>query len=88
MAIVICLHPALQRFSERNKLGQGGYGTVFRGVLGSTPVAVKVMAPDWQFQVELGVLSRLHHTHIVGLIGSCLTSVQVSYNGHGVARHL
>ena len=35
--------PPPQGFSEANKLGAGGYGPVYRGVLDGVPVAVKCL---------------------------------------------
>jgi hypothetical protein len=57
----------------------GGYGPVYRGVLDGLPVAVKLLDPvatggqqgPKEFQSEVAILSRLHHPHIVLLIGSC-----------------
>jgi hypothetical protein len=52
---------------------------VYRGVLDGLPVAVKLLDPaatggqqgPKEFQSEVAILSRLHHPHIVLLIGSC-----------------
>lgn len=37
------LAPTLQGFCEANKLGSGGYGPVYRGVLDGVPVAIKCL---------------------------------------------
>lgn len=52
---------------------------MYRGVLDGLPVAVKLLDPaatggqqgPKEFQSEVAILSRLHHPHIVLLIGSC-----------------
>lgn len=49
-------------FSERLKIGEGGYGPVFKCYLDHTPVAVKVLRPDAaqgrsQFQQEVSNLN-------------------------------
>lgn len=68
----------LQGFAAANRLGCGGYGPVFRGVLDGVPVAVKLLDTSGlssqgpkEFAAEVAILSRLHHPHIVLLIGSC-----------------
>jgi serine/threonine protein kinase len=45
-------------FSEKLKIGEGGYGPVYKCDLDHTPVAVKVLSPDAaqgksQFQQEV-----------------------------------
>lgn len=49
---------ATQNFSMSMKLGEGGYGPVFKGQLDHTPVAIKLLNPDAhqgrkQFQQEV-----------------------------------
>mmetsp|Transcript_14225 Transcript_14225/g.35936 ORF Transcript_14225/g.35936 Transcript_14225/m.35936 type:complete len:872 (-) Transcript_14225:361-2976(-) len=71
------LQEATSNFALENRIGTGGYGEVFRGVLRShTAVAVKRLHPDslqgaeslWR---EVGVLSQVRHPHIVLLLGAC-----------------
>ncbi|XP_062849011.1 interleukin-1 receptor-associated kinase 4 [Trichomycterus rosablanca] len=61
-----------------NRLGEGGFGIVFKGLLKSTPVAVKKlnlvedMPPDelkTQFDQEIQTLKRLHHINLVNMVG-------------------
>lgn len=40
------IEEATERFSESRKIGEGGYGPVFKCVLDHTAVAVKVLRPD------------------------------------------
>lgn len=49
---------ATEKFSPSMKIGEGGYGPVYRGKLDHTPVAIKVLRPDAvqgmrQFQQEV-----------------------------------
>lgn len=51
---------ATERFAEHRKIGEGGYGPVFKCYLDYTPVAVKVLRPDaaqgrTQFQQEVWI---------------------------------
>ncbi|XP_057968564.1 U-box domain-containing protein 34 isoform X2 [Malania oleifera] len=70
------IESATDFFSESNVIGEGGYGKVYRCNLDHTPVAVKVLHPDAsprkeEFLREVEVLSRLHHPHLVLLLGAC-----------------
>ncbi|KAF8006907.1 hypothetical protein BT93_K1027 [Corymbia citriodora subsp. variegata] len=60
----------------KNKLGEGGYGSVFKGRLRSgRDVAVKILKKgkvDGQdFISEVVTIGRIHHVNVVGLIGFC-----------------
>ncbi|KAK6121828.1 hypothetical protein DH2020_044441 [Rehmannia glutinosa] len=62
-------------FSQR--LGEGGYGTVYKGKLRSGPfIAVKMMgqsmASEQEFISEVGTIGRIHHVNVVQLIGFCV----------------
>ncbi|KAI5067997.1 hypothetical protein GOP47_0016342 [Adiantum capillus-veneris] len=70
------LQTATNHFSEDNKLGEGGYGPVYKGKLYNTTVAIKVLARQGSeghadFQKEVEFLSRIHHPHMVMLLGAC-----------------
>ncbi|KAG5241011.1 U-box domain-containing protein [Salix suchowensis] len=70
------IEEATQYFSESKKIGEGGYGPVYKCYLDHTPVAVKVLRPDAaqgrsQFQREVEVLSLIRHPNMVLLIGAC-----------------
>lgn len=66
---------ATQGFSQRNLLGQGGFGFVHKGVLpNGREVAVKSLKSDSgqaqrEFQAEVEIISRIHHRHLVSLVG-------------------
>lgn len=52
------IETATEFFSESLKIGEGGYGPVYKGYLDHTPVAIKVLRPDAaqgrsQFQQEV-----------------------------------
>ncbi|KAL2332316.1 hypothetical protein Fmac_019897 [Flemingia macrophylla] len=57
-------------------IGKGGFGTVYLGYIGATPVAVKMLSPSsvrgyQQFQAEVKLLMRVHHKNLTSLIGYC-----------------
>ncbi|WOK96896.1 U-box domain-containing protein 35-like [Canna indica] len=67
---------ATKFFSKELKIGEGGYGPVFRALLDHTPVAIKVLSPDaaqgrQQFQQEVEILSNIRHPNMVLLLGAC-----------------
>ncbi|CAN1164164.1 U-box domain-containing protein 52 [Linum perenne] len=67
---------ATENFSDSRKIGEGGYGPVYRCYLDHTPVAIKVLRPDAaqgmsQFQQEVEVLSCIRHPNMVLLLGAC-----------------
>lgn len=67
-------------FSEENVLGQGGFGTVYKGELhDGTKIAVKRMESGVlagkglaEFKSEIAVLTKVRHRHLVALLGYCL----------------
>jgi hypothetical protein len=69
-------------FSEANLLGQGGFGYVHRGVLpGGKEVAVKQLKAgsgqgEREFQAEVDMISRVHHRHLVSLVGYCIAGAR------------
>ncbi|KAG5613609.1 hypothetical protein H5410_024890 [Solanum commersonii] len=73
---------ATQNFREANLLGEGGFGSVYKGRLESGlasllfAVAIKQLNLDGlqghqEFIVEVLMLSLLHHKNLVNLIGYC-----------------
>lgn len=76
------LATATDDFSQRNLVGQGGFGYVHKGVLSNGKVvAIKQLkAGSWQgereFQAEVDIISRVHHRHLVSLVGYCIAGSQ------------
>lgn len=68
---------ATNGFSHQNKLGQGGFGTVYKGILGNhKEIAVKRVSKDsrqgkQEFIAEVTTIGSLHHKNLVKLIGWC-----------------
>lgn len=67
---------ATDNCSDSNKIGEGGYGNVYKCNLDHTPVAIKILNTDGkgnneQFLREVEVLTRLNHPHMVLLMGAC-----------------
>lgn len=70
------IEEATEYFSATRRIGEGGYGPVYKCHLDHTPVAVKVLRPDAaqgrsQFQQEVEVLCCIRHPHMVLLLGAC-----------------
>ncbi|KAK4436025.1 U-box domain-containing protein 51 [Sesamum alatum] len=70
------IEEATEYFAASRKVGEGGYGPVFKCYLDHTPVAVKVLRPDAaqgraQFNQEVQVLSCMRHPNMVLLLGAC-----------------
>ncbi|XP_052176694.1 rust resistance kinase Lr10-like [Diospyros lotus] len=61
----------------KHKIGQGGYGTVYKGKLSNdVHVAVKILddvkGNGEEFINEVGTIGRIHHINIVRLVGFCV----------------
>ncbi|KAK4483474.1 hypothetical protein RD792_010666 [Penstemon davidsonii] len=70
------IEEATRNFSQALKIGEGSYGSIYRGHLRYTQVAIKIMHPNSlqgpsEFQQEVNILSKMRHPNIVTLIGSC-----------------
>ncbi|KAL5699759.1 non-specific serine/threonine protein kinase [Ranunculus cassubicifolius] len=70
------IEQATEYFNESRKIGEGGYGPVYKGYLDHTAVAIKILRPDAaqgrsQFQQEIEVLSCIRHPNMVLLLGAC-----------------
>ncbi|KAH7838829.1 hypothetical protein Vadar_031691 [Vaccinium darrowii] len=76
------LSAATNNFSLENKIGGGSFGTVYKGtLLDGREVAIKrgeigtttekLREKEIEFDSELVSLSRLHHKHLVELVGFC-----------------
>lgn len=66
-------------FSQKNLLGEGGFGCVYKGVLADgREVAVKQLKiggsqGEREFKAEVEIISRVHHRHLVTLVGYCIS---------------
>ncbi|XP_019172128.1 PREDICTED: probable L-type lectin-domain containing receptor kinase S.5 [Ipomoea nil] len=72
------LKKATENFGEKKKLGQGGYGVVYKGWLAGEglEIAVKWFSREsikgqGDFLAELSIINRLRHKHLVKLLGWC-----------------
>ncbi|MED6130549.1 hypothetical protein PIB30_002145 [Stylosanthes scabra] len=70
------IEAATDFFKDSLKIGEGGYGPVYKCFLDHTSVAVKVLRPDAaqgreQFQREVEILSCIRHPNMVLLLGAC-----------------
>lgn len=65
-------------FSQGNLIGEGGFGCVYKGLLpDGRQVAVKQLKAgsgqgEREFRAEVEIISRVHHRHLVSLVGYCL----------------
>ncbi|XWS19236.1 hypothetical protein CRYUN_Cryun32bG0113500 [Craigia yunnanensis] len=72
------LNIATTNFSEQSKLGEGGFGEVYKGILkNGRVVAVKKLAISKservkaEFDTEVKLISNVHHRNLVRLLGCC-----------------
>ncbi|KAH9748246.1 cysteine-rich receptor-like protein kinase 10 [Citrus sinensis] len=69
---------ATNKFSTDNKLGEGGFGEVYKGVLPSgQEIAVKRLSASsgqgaQEFKNEVVLVAKLQHRNLVRLLGFCL----------------
>ncbi|KAL5099420.1 hypothetical protein RYX36_003747 [Vicia faba] len=76
------LAAATDGFTDSNLLGQGGFGYVHKGILPSgKEIAVKSLKSgsgqgEREFQAEIDIISRVHHRHLVSLVGYCISGGQ------------
>ncbi|KAM5564329.1 putative receptor-like protein kinase [Rosa sericea] len=77
------LERATDGFSQKNMIGQGGYGVVYKGTLvDGTLVAVKQILDmesldskgDEEFSNEVEIISKIRHRNLLSLRGCCVTS--------------
>jgi serine/threonine protein kinase len=69
---------ATKQFSKENKLGEGGFGPVYKGTLpDGKEIAVKRVSRNsgqgfQEFKNEISLIARLQHRNLVRLLGCCL----------------
>ncbi|KAL3341136.1 hypothetical protein AABB24_025610, partial [Solanum stoloniferum] len=69
---------ATEDFSDANKLGQGGFGCVYKGIIDEgQEIAVKRLSKNSgqgieEFKNELRLIARLQHRNLVRLLGCCV----------------
>ncbi|CAI0386351.1 unnamed protein product [Linum tenue] len=69
-------------FSRENIIGEGGFGCVFKGWQpDGKMVAVKQLKAgsgqgDREFKAEVEIISRVHHRHLVSLVGYSMSDAQ------------
>ncbi|KAM0971497.1 hypothetical protein ACFX13_019692 [Malus domestica] len=74
------LERATNGFSQKNMIGQGGYGVVYKGTLSDgSLVAVKHVLDldskgDEEFSNEVEIISKIRHRNLLSLRGCCVTS--------------
>ncbi|XP_050944114.1 probable leucine-rich repeat receptor-like serine/threonine-protein kinase At3g14840 isoform X1 [Cucumis melo] len=70
-------------FDVANKIGEGGFGPVYKGVLNDgSVIAVKQLSSkskqgNREFLNEIGMISALQHPHLVKLYGCCIEGDQL-----------
>ncbi|KAL5997745.1 hypothetical protein ACLOJK_008675 [Asimina triloba] len=74
---------ATNNFDNSNKIGEGGFGPVYKGQLPEgTLIAVKQLSPksnqgNREFLNEIGMISALQHPNLVKLYGCCIEGDQL-----------
>ncbi|KAI8558022.1 hypothetical protein RHMOL_Rhmol04G0056400 [Rhododendron molle] len=74
---------ATNNFDPANKIGEGGFGPVYKGVMSDGAViAVKQLSSkskqgNREFVNEIGMISALQHPHLVKLYGCCIEGKQL-----------
>lgn len=72
------LEAATDGFANKNKLGQGGFGPVHKGILpGGQEIAVKRLSRSSgqglvEFKNEMILIAKLQHRNLVRLLGYCI----------------
>ncbi|XP_028806153.1 putative receptor-like protein kinase At4g00960 [Neltuma alba] len=75
---LVTIEAATNKFSEENKIGKGGFGEVYKGVLpDGREIAVKRLSKSsgqgtLEFKNEILLIAKLQHRNLVTLLGFCL----------------
>ncbi|XLT34638.1 hypothetical protein HN873_065930, partial [Arachis hypogaea] len=73
---------ATENFSSSNKLGEGGFGSVYKGTLtNGQELAVKRLSKKSkqgleEFKNEVALIAKLQHRNLVKLLGCCIQGVE------------
>ncbi|CAL5090321.1 unnamed protein product [Urochloa decumbens] len=75
---------ATNNFDHSMKIGESVYGSVYKGFLRHTNVAIKKLNPETtqtqsQFSQEVEILSRVRHPNLVTLVGACKDAQTLVY---------
>lgn len=75
---------ATQDFNQSLKIGEGKYGSVYKGILRHVRVAIKMLPSlgsqsDDEFEHQAEILSRTRHPNLVTLIGVCSATRSLIY---------
>ncbi|CAN1269191.1 G-type lectin S-receptor-like serine/threonine-protein kinase CES101 [Linum perenne] len=74
---------ATDYFSETNKLGEGGFGPVYKGnLMNGREIAIKRLSKSSgqgfaEFRNEAILISKLQHTNLVKLLGFCMNGAEM-----------
>lgn len=88
------LEKATKNFSQKNFIGRGGFGVVYKGTLSDgTVVAVKkIVESDFQqdsdFRNEVEIISNLRHRNLVPLRGCCVIDDSDNDDDGGSQKYL
>ncbi|CAL5435417.1 unnamed protein product [Camellia sinensis] len=75
---LVTITKATDNFAIDNKLGEGGFGPVYKGMLeGGQEIAVKLLSKDSkqgvdEFKNEVICIAKLQHRNLVKLLGYCI----------------
>ncbi|KAK1642002.1 hypothetical protein QYE76_059807 [Lolium multiflorum] len=86
------LEDITEHFSDERKIGEGGFGAVYKGLLhnGETVAVKKILkaipSSQTQFENEVNLLMKLKHQNIVRLVGYCYETrhLHMPYEGKSV----
>ncbi|VAI93787.1 unnamed protein product [Triticum turgidum subsp. durum] len=80
-------------FSEEREIGQGGFGTVYKGVLPNGNVAVKRIMNSHTidenlFYGEVNSLLKVNHQNVVRFLGYCANTEQIAVKLDGAREYI
>ncbi|MFS7946539.1 putative protein kinase RLK-Pelle-RKF3 family [Helianthus anomalus] len=88
------LEKATDNFSQKNFIGRGGFGVVYKGVLpdGSVVAVKKIIESEFEgndeFCNEVEIISNLRHRNLVPLKGCCIHGEDDGYERRDDQRYL